>query len=113
MLVQLWGAIRASDAALAAGDALASRQAIDRLAVWQARELQSCARLAATWLLIEPGTPGERFRKRRALSLYVSLHDPAAPQSPPNLAGGGLAWAPERLDEVAEEAGAWLDGDTG
>jgi len=104
---QVVGAMRVADRALAAGELEAARAALDRSAIYRAKELFSTARLADVYLRIRVA-PSDRFRKRQALALYCYVYS-GEEIGPRKLDVLGLGWEKSRLKEIAERAHAWLD----
>ncbi len=107
---QLLGAIRIADRALAAGDLEAARAAVRRPAVWRGEELQSLARMTRIFLDTPTPSPRERFFKRHALALFRVLHRDGRMSRRWQILLPGLTWEEDRLDDLAERAGAWLEG---
>ncbi|MBL8954248.1 MAG: hypothetical protein JNK82_25950 [Myxococcaceae bacterium] len=92
-------AVRAADAALAAGDGDAAVRALDRRAVWEAMEEQLAARLA-TAALAAKGLPPLRRRLLLAAAAY-RLRERVLGSVLPL---GAEAWPPERIAAAREAA---------
>jgi len=103
---QLKWAVLAADAALERGDVERAIQAVDRYAVWRAREAQSFARLAEAYLLLEDDTSW--FRKSLALASFCHVHD-EAPAARRELPFPGGTWDRWRLDALRDRCAAWLE----
>ena len=106
-------AVRAADACLAAGDPGGARNALSSLAVREAREVQTLARLARAWLQ-EPdektpeGAALDGFVRRLALTRFVVAHAEKAPTRRRELPFPGARWDGAQLDALAREVQAWL-----
>lgn len=108
-LRELARATGAADGWLARGDAAAAARVLDRRVVWEAREVQSLARLAEAHLRVEGDGPAGRLRKALALATFQSSQEerrvPGRREAP--LPSG--IWPASRLEALRERARAWLD----
>jgi hypothetical protein len=111
-------AVQAADACLAAGDRGGARRALAGLAVREAREVQTLARLARAWL-DEPtaaapaGASVDGFALRLALAAFLAAHAEKAPTARRELPFAGARWDAATLDALATRAQARLDADKG
>lgn len=97
-----------ADAGLAAGDAEAAISALDDLLVWEAREVQSSARLARALLDAgEAGSPDRQLRKLFALATFIDAHTALASERCELLLRD--RWGKDTLDALSAEAKAWID----
>jgi hypothetical protein len=108
--------VREADARLAAGDFAGARRSLAGLVVREAAEVQTLARRCRAWLSepdeTEPG--GDRldgFARRLALASFLSAHAEKAPDRRRELPFVGARWDAEKLDALAADARAWLEGD--
>ncbi len=67
------------------------------------------ARMARIFLETPAPSPRERFYKRHALALFRFLHQQGRQSRRWQILLPGLSWEQDRLDELAERAGAWLE----
>jgi hypothetical protein len=100
-------AVRAADARLAAGDPGGARRALAGLAVREADEVQTLARMARAWM-DEPPEAGDGFVRRLALTRFVVAHAEKAPARRRELPFAGARWDDGRLSALAAEVKAWL-----
>lgn len=107
---QLLGAIRTADRAIEAGDADAALSAVRRPTVWRNEELQSTARMARVFLGTPAPSPRERFFKRHALALFRAVHAQGRRSRRWQIFLPDLSWQEDRLDKLADDAEAWLEG---
>lgn len=68
-------ALRAADAALAAGDAAGAVEAMDRPAVWRGADVESMGRLAEASLSLGPSDPLSDLRRDLALGTYLNTYE--------------------------------------
>jgi hypothetical protein len=109
-------AVRAADAALAAGDLGGARRALGGLVVREAREVQTLARLCRAWLeepdeTEEGGALIDGFGRRLSLAAFLAAHGEKSPTRRRELPFPGARWDREKLDALAAEATAWLEAD--
>lgn len=105
---ELVRAVTLADARLAQGDAAGARAAVDTRVVWEAREVQSLARLAEAHLAEEPAAPYDRFRKALALAAFRALNRDFRRLMRREVPFVRARWNRARLNDVAERARAWL-----
>jgi hypothetical protein len=100
--------VAAADACLAAGDAEGAVAQLDDLLVWEAREIQTMARLVRA--MLDAGDergPDRFFRKLFALATYLELVvDQTCLRRELFVRG---RWSHEQLKKVGIEAAAWLE----
>ncbi len=96
--------VRAADACLAAGDTRGARRALSSLAVREAHEVQTLARLCRAWLAEPDPAAIDTFAKRRALAAFTAAHAEKTPALRRELPFPGATWAPGTLDALAAEA---------
>ena len=105
---ELVRAVASADALLSQGDAEGARIALDRRVVWEAREVQSLARLAEAHLAAEPIAPYDRFRKGLALAAFRAANGDRRIFMRREVPFPRARWGRSRLDALAERARAWL-----
>jgi hypothetical protein len=110
---ELVRAVALADARLAQGDAAGARAAVDRRVVWEAREVQSLARLAEAHLAEEPAAPYDRFRKGLSLAAFRAMNSDFRMFMRREVPFARARWERARLNEVAERARAWLSASFG
>ena len=108
-LRELARAVAEADVCLARGDAPGAAQALDRRVVWEARELQSLARLAEAHLLVDGDGPAGRLRKALALATFEHAHASRALIARREAPLPAEKWLTARLDALAHRAHAWLN----
>jgi hypothetical protein len=104
----LVSAVSLADACLSRGDAAGVRVALDQPLVWEAREVQSLARLAEAHLCDEPEGARGRFRKALALAAFQGAHTERRTFCRHEMPFPHGRWDTARLDALSDRAGAWL-----
>jgi hypothetical protein len=105
---ELVRAVALADARLERGDAAGARLALDRRVVWEAREIQSLARLAEAHLAEEEAAPYARFRKALALAAFRATAGDFRALMRREVPFPRALWDRARIDALSERARAWL-----
>jgi hypothetical protein len=108
VVVQLLARIAEADARWTAGDAEGTLALLDRGVVWQAREVQSLARLCEAFLAIDRPRPAYRMRKAMGLAMFLEAHGRPALEAR-SLLVPRATWGAARLADLAARGAAWLD----
>ena len=95
-----------ADSALERGDVTAAIGAVDRRAVWRAREVQSLARLAEAHLRLDD--PGAWFHKAHVLATLAYAYG-GRPGSPREVPCPDATWDSSRLYDLNLRCAAWLE----
>lgn len=105
-IVQVRRAIQRAAACRARGDIAGSLAALRQRCIYRARERQSLARLADTWLALPdpPDDAGAWFDKAQAFAQFLAVADTRARDVP--IAD---AWDDARIREIANRVRAWFD----
>ncbi len=97
-----------ADRCLAAANPRGALDHVDHVLVWEARELQSGARLARAMLSAgEDGPPDHRLRKLLALATFVEVHEEKTGRQREVLLRD--RWNGHDLAALAKEAHAWIE----
>lgn len=110
---QLVAVLHAADVRLSQGDAAGAIVVLERPLVWDLREVQTLARLAAAYLERSCATPGERFRKALALATFLDCVESLHGGDRREMLAPGVAYAEDRIDALGCAALAWMEADQG
>ncbi len=103
--VRLMRAVRAADAARAAGDFDRAIEVLDQPQVWALRHPQALARLTEAVLEVPARDDGAWLRKARVIATYASAVAAEGAHPAPLAAE---RWVDDRLDDLRTQARLWL-----